>query len=102
MSPLRLLLVTALSGALVSCAYPVTTIEQGGVSAGLYFPNSPVGARVLIDGADAGEAASYDGRKAVLRVEPGKHHVVVSAGSSTFYDRNVYVGGDSRLAIEVR
>jgi hypothetical protein len=96
------LAITALAVVLASCAYPVATVEQGVAHSSLYFVGAPVDARVLIDGADAGAAGVYDGRKSVLRVEPGKHHVVVSSPAGNLYDQQIYVGEDSRLAIEVR
>ncbi|MGE5567360.1 MAG: hypothetical protein ACM3YN_14540 [Parcubacteria group bacterium] len=97
-----ILAISALCSLLASCAYPVATVEQGVTHSALYFPGAPEDARVFVDGADAGLAAAYDGRKSVLRVEPGKHHVVIGSGAGSLYDQEVYVGDDSRLAIEVR
>jgi hypothetical protein len=101
MNPFRWALVALSAASLGACAYPVATVEQGNVSTSLYFPDAPVGAHVMIDGADAGEAILFDGRKTVLTVTPGKHHVVIPGGAAPLYDQSVYVGAGSRLAIKV-
>ena len=85
---------------LTSCAYPMSTIEQGGNGASLYFPNAAAGIRVFLDGADMGDATTYDGRKSVLGVIPGPHRVALRQGVATIYDRQVYIGADARMAIE--
>ncbi len=102
MKPLRFMATVALIGALAACAYPVSTVEQGGVLTALYFPNASAEARVILNGVDAGNAAAFDGRRSVLTVEPGKHRVVIMTGSTVIYDNQIYVGSGSRLAIEVR
>lgn len=96
----RIGLAAATAALLAGCAYPVTTTEQGGPAAGLYFPKVPAGAHAVIDGADAGEAAYFDGHK-LLTVSPGPHRVVVQAGPAKLYDQTVYVGDAARVAIKV-
>jgi hypothetical protein len=86
---------------IAGCTYPSAMVEQGGNNASLYFPRAAVGMRVILDGIDAGEALSFDGKKNVLGVQPGPHRVAVRQGAATLYDRQVYVGADSRVAIEV-
>ena len=86
---------------IAGCAYPTAMVEQGGNNASLYFPRAAVGMRVVLDGVDAGEALSFDGKKNVLGVQPGPHRVAVRQGAATLYDRQIYVGADSRVAIEV-
>ncbi len=100
MSPRAQILGLALLLGLSGCAYPVATTDQGGPSAGLYFPGARPGAVVSIDGAAAGVAASFDGRKTLLTVTPGPHRVRVQAGDATLYDQSVFVGPGSRLAIK--
>lgn len=107
MNAFRLATVAVCAAGLCACASkmadPVALTEQGNVSTSLYFPGAPAGARVLVDGADAGEALLFDGRKTVLTVAPGNHRVVVQAGGPpALYDRTVFVGAGSRLAIKVR
>jgi hypothetical protein len=84
-----------------ACAYPVTTAEQGAAPSGLYFTGVPEDARVLVDMADAGLAAAYDGKKAVLEIKPGRRRVIVQSNSSKLYDQNIYVGPGSRMKIKV-
>ena len=89
--------------AVTACAYPSGSIQQGGnVQGGLYFEGAPIGARVMLDGADAGEVAAFDGNAAILAVAPGMHNVVVTAGGSTIYDEQVFVGSGSRVQIGIR
>lgn len=89
------------AGILGGCAYPVSTIEQGGASSGIYFKDAPVGAEALIDGASSGDASAYDGRKAILTVPYGTHRVVVKAGAAVLVDQVVYVGQGQRISIKV-
>jgi hypothetical protein len=89
--------------AVAACTYPSGSIQQGGnMQGGLYFEGAPVGARVMVDGADAGEVTVYDGTEAILAVEPGTHRVVVTTGGSTIYDEQVFVGSGSRVQIGIR
>lgn len=85
-----------------SCAYPITTVEQGTESASLYFTGAPPNARVLIDGADAGEAAFFDGRRHVLAVSPGRHAVRVVLGDAELYANDIYAGAGARLEVRVQ
>ena len=86
-----------------ACTYPSRTIEQGGnLQGGIYFEGAPAGARVIVDGADAGEAAGFDGSNAILTVVSGTHNVVVMSAGRAIYDQQIYVGSGSRLAIGVQ
>lgn len=93
---LGLALLLGLSG----CAYPIATTDQGAVSAGLYFPGARPGAIVSVDGAPAGVAARFDGRKTLLTVSPGPHRVRIQMGDAILYDQSVFVGAGSRMAIK--
>lgn len=86
--------------ALTACAYPVATLEQGSPASGFYFPGARADARVTLDGAAAGLAATYDGRKALLTAPPGPHRVRILAGGATLYDQSVFLGPGARLAIK--
>lgn len=101
MSARSIIVCLTLPLALFGCAYPVATVEQGGRSSGLYFPEAPAGATVSIDGVGAGEAATFDGRKSPLTIASGPHRVRVEAHGAVLYDQSVYVGPGARLAIKV-
>ena len=88
-------------GLLAACAYPVSTAEQGAASSGLYFPSAPLASRVFVDGVDAGEAATFDGKKTLLVVAPGRHRLVVRQGSTPLYDKQIYIGAGTHIAIKV-
>ncbi len=92
--------VAGMSLVLASCVYPQSAVQQGGNNGSLYFTHVTAGTRVILDGSDAGEAVSFDGKKSVLGIMPGPHRVVLRQGSATLYDKQVYVGADARLAIE--
>jgi hypothetical protein len=79
----------------------MSMVEQGTNGGSLYFSGAIAGARVFIDGTDMGDAMAYDGRIAVLGVTAGPHRVALRQGGTTLYDRQVYVGADARMAIEV-
>lgn len=90
------------AGFLGGCAYPVSSVEQGGASSAIYFKGAPSGTEAFIDGASSGDASTYDGRKAVLTVPYGTHRVVVKAGGTILVDQTVYVGQGQRVSIKVQ
>lgn len=90
-----------------ACKYqyssPSGIIEQGGTMlTSIYFEGAPVGARLMLDGADAGEVAAFDGSAAILAVAPGTHHIVVTMGGGIIYDQQVYVGSGSRVSVGIQ
>jgi hypothetical protein len=103
MKPVSIILLFGLISVMGACTYPSRTIEQGGnMVTGIYFEGAPAGARLMLDGADAGEAAAFDGSAAILAVSPGTHNVVVTAGGREIYNEQVYVGSGSRVSIRVQ
>lgn len=84
---------------LAGCAYPVSSVVQGAPASAIYFPNAEPGTLIYVDGASAGEAIGYDGKKAVLVVSTGMHHVVLRRGEINTYDGSVFVGSGSRISI---
>lgn len=101
MKLMKLAASAALAGLVAACAYPVTTVEQGGSSSGVYFVGAPETAQAIVDGTASGNAAAFDGQKAVLVVPAGTHRIVVRDGGSVLVDQVVYVGEGHRVSIRV-
>jgi hypothetical protein len=58
------------------------------------------GARVLVDGLDMGSVGDFMDGRAAVRVLPGMHKLMVTAGSTVLLDEKVYLGdGVSRSFI---
>lgn len=98
---MRILAPIALALALAGCAYPVSTVEQGAAASGLYVRFAPAGATLEVDGAPAGQVVVFDGKKAVYPVAPGKHRVVVRGAGGVVFDKDIYVGAGSKVAVEI-
>ncbi|KRA62101.1 hypothetical protein ASD89_23715 [Caulobacter sp. Root656] len=94
-------IVLSLALALCGCAYPVSTVSQGSAPTGLFVPTAPADATLAVDGVVVGQAAVFDGRKTVLPVQPGKHHVVVRGSAGVLFDKDIYVGAGSKVAVEL-
>ena len=63
--------------AAAACAHPTTVTRSLDTRPAVAIAGAPPGATLFVDGLDMGSAAAYDGRPAVLRLEPGTHEVVV-------------------------
>jgi hypothetical protein len=98
---LRLLGALGACALVAGCAYPVSTVVQGSASAGLFFSGAPIDAHVWVDGVDAGVASTFDGKKMVLTVAPGRHQVVVKGSGALIYDQPVFVGAENKIEIKV-
>lgn len=84
-----------------ACAYPSSLTVQGGKETALYFDHAPAEARVFVDGQDAGQAAQFDGKEAVLAVTSGRHLVKLQVGSAVIYEKDLYLGDGVVLKIDV-
>jgi hypothetical protein len=92
----RLLAAWAL--ALAACtAMPSTNVRTTDTRPSLAIEGAPSGSLLLVDGLTMGDATAYNGRPAVLRVEPGTHVVEVqdSAGR-VVYRQTVFVESETK------
>ncbi len=86
-----------------ACAsYPVSRVTQGSQGGAIALLASPVGAEVLVNGISYGQASQYDGRNAVLYVEPGRHLIALVEQGRIIFEREVYVGSSAVLELNVR
>jgi hypothetical protein len=83
---------------LASCAYPTSTVQQGSMPGELFFPAAQAGARVEVDGVDAGLASAYNGVQ-TLAVAPGPHRVIVRQQNRIIIDRAVYIDAGAKVAV---
>jgi hypothetical protein len=102
MKPLVSIGLAVIAGGLLGCAYPVSTVEQGSTPTVLFVPQAPAGATVEVDGVSFGLASAFGGKKtAVLPIKPGKHRVVVKGASGNLFDKDIYAGAGSKVAVEI-
>ena len=99
----RLILMASLTLAIAGCAsYPERNVQQGGSESALAFEDAPEGAAVYLDNIYVGTAEMFDGVGGVLDVPPGRHLVRVEYANSILVEREVFVGRNSTLTIDVR
>jgi hypothetical protein len=82
-----------------ACAYPTSTVVQGGTSSAIYFESFPPTASVTVDGQYVGTVSDFDGVDQTLAVAAGTHVVRITDGPAVLLDKKVYVGRDSALKI---
>ncbi|HYV67651.1 MAG TPA: hypothetical protein VE964_15505 [Myxococcales bacterium] len=91
-------LIAASALALAACvSTPATTVRTTDTRPSLAIEGAPSGSLLLVDGLTMGDANAYNGRPAVLRVEPGTHVVEVqdSAGR-VMYRQTVFVESETK------
>jgi len=83
-----------------ACAYPVSTVEQGGQVSGVYFPDAPKDLMVSVDGGEHIVAIGFDGNKSILKLKPGRHRIVLHrASGEIIYNQEIYIGDGARIAV---
>jgi hypothetical protein len=83
-----------------ACAYPISTVDQGGQISGVFFPGAPTDLMVSVDGSENTSAAPFDGNKSILKLQSGRHHIILRRSSGEIvYDQDIYIGDGSRIAI---
>jgi hypothetical protein len=92
----------AVSAAACAPSYPASTVSQGTRDSIVWVSGAPAGARVLVDGVDAGEAARFDGRVATLTVPPGRHSVEIVSGGTLLYSQILMLASGTRVEVKVR
>ena len=90
-------LLAAAAIALAACAMPSTTVRTTDTRPGLAIEGAPSGSLLLVDGNSMGDASAYNGRPAVLRVEPGTHVVEVQDSSGrVVFRQTVFVESETK------
>jgi len=84
-----------------ACAYPASSVTQGGKVTALYFDHAPAGAQVFVDGVDAGSAELFNGLEATLAVTPGRHVVELRIGGSEVFRKDLFLGDGAVLKVDV-
>ena len=79
---------------LTACTYPTTTINAVDARPSLAFTNASPTAALLVDGIVVGNAASFNGKTNVLRLERGMHRIEVKDGTRTLLSQSIYLGDD--------
>jgi hypothetical protein len=85
----------------VACTYPTQQVKQVEERPLIVVEGAPEGARLLVDGIDAGLASHFSGEEAALRVLPGRHVIEVVDGGRSLYRKEVFVGSASTKVIRV-
>lgn len=90
-------LLAAAALALAACAMPSTTVRTTDTRPSLAVEGAPRGSHLFVDGNSVGEAAAYDGRPAVLLVEPGTHVVDVrDTSGKVIFRQTVFVESETK------
>lgn len=102
MKRLTLAAVACVMAVVSACAsYPERRVTQGGSEAALAFEDAPAGAAVYLNNIYVGTTDAFDGVNGVLDVPPGRHRVRVELGGNVLVDREVFVGRNSTLTVDV-
>jgi hypothetical protein len=90
-------LLAAMALATAACAMPSTTVRTTDSRPSLAVEGAPRGSQLFVDGNPVGDAGAYDGRPAVLLVEPGTHVVDVRDGSGrVIFRQTVFVESETK------
>lgn len=63
--------------------------------------NAPSGAVLMVNGIEVGEAGSYDGKSATLRVPKGTHRIEVVKDGNVLLSETVFLAGDMIKTLSV-
>lgn len=83
---------------LAGCAMPIKQVSTMTSQASLAFPGAPQESVLIIDDLSVSSLHLYDGKKQVLRVEPGTHKVVVKdSNGAVLYSETIFVGDNLKI-----
>ena len=81
----------------VACANPATTVRSTDARPALAVEGAPAGSQLFVDGNSMGEANAYNGRPAVLRIEPGTHEIDVrDASGRVVFQQRVFIESETK------
>jgi hypothetical protein len=90
-------LLAALALSIAACAMPSTTVRTTDTRPSLAVEGAPRGSQLFVDGNSVGDARTYDGRPAVLVVEPGTHVVDVrDTSGKVIFRQTVFVESETK------
>ena len=99
---LALFVAVGLGGLGACIQYPTSGVEITDERPTIAFRGAPFAAVVFVDGREHGWAATYDGVKQSLIVEPGSHLVEVRDGGNVIFTERVFLGSRATKTFVVR
>jgi hypothetical protein len=94
------ILAPALTAALLlaGCAMPSTTVRTTDTRPSIALEGGVPGTVLLVDGQLVGDAASYNGKPLVLRLEPGTHEVEIRAqDGKLLFQQRIFVESELKV-----
>jgi hypothetical protein len=96
---MKILLITAITLLLLACGGNNTSVLTDDQSGTIIFKVQPTSAIVYVDDQEIGPVREYNGTRAVLKLDPGKHIITLKKEGYKTEEYKVYLS-DSQELIE--